>query len=65
VSRSSVARVRAISELAAFLDDEPVRALFHRMLLDPNESDDARQAAISALPAPDAGNDRDLPALAG
>jgi hypothetical protein len=33
------------------LDDEPVRALFHQMLRDPNESADARRAAISALPA--------------
>ncbi len=49
-SPSSVERVYAISELSPFLDDEPVRALFHQMLLDPNESDDARKAAISCLP---------------
>jgi hypothetical protein len=50
-SPSPVERVHAISELAAFLDDEPVRALFHQMRLDPNELDDARQTAISALPS--------------
>jgi hypothetical protein len=48
---SAVARTFAISELAHFLDDEAVRAFFHRLLLDRAASESDRRAAISCLPA--------------
>jgi hypothetical protein len=49
-ARSSVERVHAISELSAFLYAEPVDSLFLQLLLDPNEPDSSRKAAIACLP---------------